>query len=565
MNRLRSRSALPAQLWPEVPSELDALPDAELLARFAGYNDAPAFEALVRRHGPLVYGVCRRVLHGTDPDDAFQAAFLVLVRKARTLHRTDRLGPWLYGVAFRVALKARTRGPRSVPLPPGAADMIPDPAPAVEPADWLPILDAELSALPAKYREPLVLCELQGASRAAAAKKLGLREGTLSSRLARGRVFLRERLLKHGTLLSAGGLAALLGTGGTGGASAPGALVTRVCEFGATPAGAVPVGAARLADEVLKAMFVSKLRAAGAALVLALVAVGLAAAAMPEGEPQPPPADKPAAKAAQPQPDASPKPDAKLTDRDAAQGLWVLSKYEPEPDPKFTPPDPNKIGKVRLLVSGDVWWLLGTDEGSVRPWFAVLTETKNPKWLDWHNGAKAPQPDFKLIYLLTGDELKVCSTRMNGERPAEFLTGSDVPTEILTFRRDKQQPGAGAKELLGWWGGRSTREAEGGSQGLVADVRAEVIGDLLFVCSDNEHWFGGRYTVDTTKNPHWIDIELIAPLPDKSAKLYGSYEVTDGKLRLAFGTKRATRPLEFTGDGSTYIHLTRPGAQPKRK
>ena len=141
----------------------------------------------------MVHGVCRRVLgNSTDTDDAFQATFLVFVRQARSL-RSGRLGPWLYGVAVRVALKARARRARLAQRQTEATDMIPDPASPVEPPDWLPILDAELQALPAKYREPLVLCELQGASRAAAAKALGIPEGTLSSRLSRGRELLRKR------------------------------------------------------------------------------------------------------------------------------------------------------------------------------------------------------------------------------------------------------------------------------------------------------------------------------------------------------------------------------------
>ena len=166
---------------------------------------------------------CSRIR--ADAEDAFQATFLVFVRKARTLRNGERLGPWLYGVAVRVALKARSRRARLAAQLVEGADMIADPDSPIETPDWLPVLDLELQALPTKYREPLVLCELRGASRAEAARALGIPEGTLSSRLARGRELLRRRLLKHGTLLPAGGLVALFTTNGIGRAAIPSALL----------------------------------------------------------------------------------------------------------------------------------------------------------------------------------------------------------------------------------------------------------------------------------------------------------------------------------------------------
>jgi RNA polymerase sigma factor (sigma-70 family) len=153
--------------------------DRELLARFAADADAAAFTELVVRHGSLVWSVCRRVLrHEQDAEDAFQATFLLLARKAGSV-RANTAGPWLHEVATRTALRARStllrRRAREVQM-----DEMPQPAVAdAEPRDWLPILDEELARLPEKYRSAVVVCELEGRSRREAAQMFGVPEGTL--------------------------------------------------------------------------------------------------------------------------------------------------------------------------------------------------------------------------------------------------------------------------------------------------------------------------------------------------------------------------------------------------
>ena len=147
----------------------------------------------------MVLAVCRRVLgNETDAEDAFQAAFLVFVRKAASIRARELVGNWLYGVAYRTALKARSAAARRRAKERRAATMTPTRVDDEE--DWaelLPLLDRELSRLPEKYRVPIVLCELEGRSRKEAAGKLGLPEGTLSSRLATGRRMLGRRLAPH--------------------------------------------------------------------------------------------------------------------------------------------------------------------------------------------------------------------------------------------------------------------------------------------------------------------------------------------------------------------------------
>ncbi len=187
------------------------LKDGELLEAFVTRRDAACFEALVRRHGPMVLGVCRRVLRDPhDAEDAFQAVFLVLVRKAVTVPR-HAVGNWLYGVAYRTALNARRAAARRRVNERPEDDM---PHPTTEPADdWSelrPLLDAELSRLPAKYRSAVVLCDIEGLTRAEAAHQLGVPAGTVSGRLTTARRLLAARLARRGLTLSAAALAVLL-------------------------------------------------------------------------------------------------------------------------------------------------------------------------------------------------------------------------------------------------------------------------------------------------------------------------------------------------------------------
>jgi len=196
--------------------------DGQLLEWFIARRDEEAFAALVRRHGPMVLGVCRRVVGNShDADDAFQATFLVLVRKAASIMPREHVGNWLHGVAYRTALEARASRARETSV----KEL---PHPMVEPEtsrDWQPYLDRELSRLPEKYRVPLVLCDLEGRPRKEVARKLGLPDGTLSSRLATARKLLARRMARYGLSLSGGSLAALLSESAVA-ASVPAALLS---------------------------------------------------------------------------------------------------------------------------------------------------------------------------------------------------------------------------------------------------------------------------------------------------------------------------------------------------
>jgi RNA polymerase sigma factor (sigma-70 family) len=242
--------------------------DSQLLESFLSRREGTAFEALLRRHGPMVLGVCRRVLRNAhDAEDAFQAAFLVLVRKANSLQSRELLAGWLHGVAYRTAMKARAMNakrrakerqagqlPRSQPSPDGA------------PEELLAQLDFELSRLPEKYRVPVILCELEGKSRKEVARLLGIPEGTLSWRLARARKLLARRLSLHGTVA----VAALLAEGAAS-ACLPVALRTSTVEA-VLMAGAVPAEVLALTEGVMKAMLLSKLKITACLAMLMLLA-----------------------------------------------------------------------------------------------------------------------------------------------------------------------------------------------------------------------------------------------------------------------------------------------------
>ena len=256
-------------------SDAQETTDANLLRAYVRDRDEAAFAALVRRHGPMVQGVCYRVLHNhADAQDAFQATLLILVRKAASLRSPALLANWLYGVAFRTAQEAR----RSAAIRrTKEATMTPKVEPSEERTDGLrAALDVELERLPDKYRVVLVLCDLEGKTRKEAARQLSWPEGTVAGRLARGRAQLARRLARHGVNLSALALAEQLGES-AGASSVTTALLARTVEaatvYGTKQAvgGVIPASAVRLAEGVLKSMLLTKLK-----ILSCLVIVGAA-------------------------------------------------------------------------------------------------------------------------------------------------------------------------------------------------------------------------------------------------------------------------------------------------
>jgi RNA polymerase sigma factor (sigma-70 family) len=267
--------------------------DEELLERFVVRRDdagEDAFAALVQRHGPMVLGVCRRVLGDAhEAEDAFQATFLILARKATSVIRREKVASWLHGVACRTAREARGRALRR-----RAREERVSKSPRIEPPDHdcvselRAILDEELARLPLRYRGAIVLCELEGLSRQEAAQRLGIPEGTLSSRLARGKDRLRDRLRRRGLAVGlVPMLATLFGEGKAG--MLPVALVESTVAAamrvaaGCSAAGVVTASVASLTEGVLKAMLIGKLKAIVLCAGTLAVAVSGAAALAQSG------------------------------------------------------------------------------------------------------------------------------------------------------------------------------------------------------------------------------------------------------------------------------------------
>ncbi len=379
--------------------------DRDLLRAFADRADHAAFAELVRRHGGLVLGVCQRVLAGPDADDAFQATFLVLARKAGSVRRPEALGNWLYGVAVRCARRAKARAAKRQAREQPVTEW---PAREAE-ADWRdvrPVLDEELARLPDKLRAAVVLCELEGVPRPEAAARLGVPEGTLSSRLARAKEALRRRLVKRGIALSAVGVGMALAN------AARAAVPPGLAEATAAAAAGNAVGAAlTLAQAEVTAMFWAKALKVGlAAAVLAVAGVGAAvgyerAVAATE-------ADK--------------------SDKDKIQGEWKVTSIKiggHEPD-----------DKDHILKSP---WVFKGDKLTFEPFEAdfKLDPSKDPKQIDV-TIQKGPDGEKGLmalgIYKLDGDKLTIHACHPgDGDRPTDFETtgGRNVLVTLERVRK----------------------------------------------------------------------------------------------------------------------------------
>jgi RNA polymerase sigma factor (sigma-70 family) len=374
--------------------------DGQLLEQFTTERDQAAFATLVRRHGPMVLNVCRRVLHNAaDADDAFQATFLVLARKASAIGKREALGAWLHKVAFRVALRARATVARRQEHEQRATGRFgEDPLAAITGRELLTVLDEELQALPARSRAPLILCYLEEQTREEAARHLGLTLATLKRRLEHGRAQLRRRLERRGLALAAAFLT-LDSFQTTAKAAFPTLLAANTTKAAMQAAAGKGVGEvasaqiAMLVNGTLRAMALGKAVVASTLLVtVTLVGIGIGFAALQGGgapkndhsEPRSPvvPADR------EPQRPAEKKPAAPAEDLPA--GAWARLG-----NARFA-----NLGQVHAVAYSPDCRLLasGAWDGSIRIWeTSTAQEILCLQMADGGVNKLAFSPDGKLL------------------------------------------------------------------------------------------------------------------------------------------------------------------------
>lgn len=387
--------------------------DGQLLHHFVESGDDSAFALLVQRHGPMVLAVCQRVLH--DPhaaEDAFQATFLILSRKARSIRKQESVGSWLHGVAYRIARKARSRASVQRDRETVLND---HPSAPVEPdAAWRelrPVLDEELSRLPEKYRAPLVLCYLEGKTNEAAARELGWTKGTVSGRLARARDLLRKRLQRRGLSLAPALLASLLCE-----QSAPAALaapllvatVKGVCGQAVADLGLCGTGKViSLAEGAMQTMFLTKSTIAiGLVLVLTAFSAGLAVMGYASSQQDP----------AQPAFLLSEQVGAAgegMSDKELLQGTWIVVTA------RANGQDVDAMQGNKITFQGDKVKLGGPGGGGDGTY--RLFPDKSPRRID----IILPDTEKGMglgIYKLEDDKLYLCIDDYNNGRPTTFTS-----------------------------------------------------------------------------------------------------------------------------------------------
>jgi RNA polymerase sigma factor (sigma-70 family) len=417
-------------------AHMDAgMTDGELLESFVSRGDEAAFQTLLRRHGPMVLGVCRRVLHSYhDAEDAFQATFLVLVRKASSVKPSNMVANWLHGVAYRTALKARAvLGKRQVREQPLVEVPEPDAGRQELWSDLQAVLDQELCRLPDKYRMPLILSDIQGRSIKEMTRQLGWPQGTVAGRLARARTMLAKRLTRRGVALSGGSITAvMLETEAS--ACIPASLAASTIKVAslfaagkAVTAGAVSAHVALLTEGVLKSMVLAKLKSVAAvALVMGLLACAGGLLTQYPAEAQQGQIDK--------APNGGKRPDSnpgislatstqQKSDLDRLLGLWIVTHAGGKP-----------VGdeKAAFMVIGNrACWQTSGDEmqGGL-----YLDPTSQPKKYDLAASTKTVEG----IYSLDGDTLRLCyNLAEQGRRPKQFSHKPESQQVFIVLKREK--------------------------------------------------------------------------------------------------------------------------------
>jgi RNA polymerase sigma factor (sigma-70 family) len=465
-------------------AELTPESDGRLLDAFLAGSE-PAFRELVARHGSLVFAVCNRVLrHRQDAEDAFQAVFLVLARRAGDVWPRDAVGSWLYGVAYRVALKARTlrtrRQSREYPLEDAPQPSLPRPE-----ADLAEIIDRAVRKLPEAYRAAVVACDLEGLSRKDAAEQLGWKEGTLSGRLARARKLLADRLRKTGLALPAGGLAVVLGTDSPVRAG----LAESVVELVAGDASAsIPAPIAALTEGVVSSMFAFNLKAVAAAIVLACgLGFGAWASGAGDGPGAAPGLGIAPVAAAQPpaRPKAEPPPaPVKIAAAlEPLQGKWrIVTITEGKTTALVWKNEKSEPAEIEIAGNTLTMPYQANDGGRKREEYKIaVDDSANPKTIDLIAPNRAVG---RGIYAFTAPAM-TCATCHTIEGLGIGALGMKAPPNLIGLcgpggKNAHSLPARGLKLAIATTGQRPTK-FESGAEGVIEFALERVSADALAV------------------------------------------------------------------------------------
>ena len=401
--------------------QAEALTDETLLKRYSAHRDEDAFAVLVQRFGPLVFGVCQRVLgHRQDAEDAFQATFLVLARKAGTIANAQATAAFLCRVASRLAKRVKRQKARRfmAPLDPGDVPAREE-TPAVIWQELQPVLDEEVDRLPEKYRLPFVLCYLRGLTYEQAARRLRCPVGTLSSWLIQARERLRRRLLRRGIALSSGLLATVLAAY-AGPVPPPLSLASAVSRhailFAAGSAPVAPAVPVELASGYVRSW--SRADHARKATCVLILGIGLALLIFGLRQWWPTasaPRKEPVAPALRPR-----------GHPDQFQGVWEIIELTIAGNP--VPPR-----NTRMIFEGNSCKLASAG-GVVVSMTFTLDPTTNPKHIDLTIFTPRRTPALG-IYELSGDELRICYSTREAPRPTEFASHPNTNELLYRLRR----------------------------------------------------------------------------------------------------------------------------------
>jgi RNA polymerase sigma factor (sigma-70 family) len=413
------------------------LPDPELLRWLGSGPHETAFQTLFCRHGAMVLDVCRGVLRNeADVEDAFQATFLVFVRKAGSIRKGSSLACWLHGVAYRTALKARSQSARRQEV----EARVPE-RQASDPGDptWhdvRQVLHEELNVLSNRYKAPLVLCYLEGQTQDEAAAQLGIGKSTLKERLERGRAVLRAQLVRRGLGPAAVVLAAAW-PAAMAEASVPTTLMNATLlaassvAAGQAAASVVSAKVAALMEGVLKSMMLSKLKMTALALLfLAVVGVGATVLAQPRSTP-PKAAETDTARVTPEKPSDVDPVHAELR---AMRGTWTTTVTEAKV--VQGKPLPPREKTVTFVIADDQLIMLG-DDGKIDEDMAIkLDPTQKPKTIDLTSRRVGTLAG---IYRLEGERLMIGFSAQAGKRPADFTGKADLVWDLKRTSRTPMQ------------------------------------------------------------------------------------------------------------------------------